>query len=280
LTEYINVSVSLGQQADFLAHQGDDNYQHVIAEMGKFGKKAIVPAFLLISNLATRFGGELIDSTLLEINASFSRIMNVSDETVFMKTKGERCLALKSVYNNNLLSRIFDQSSIRIDFNIKEAGDVGSSNGWSYARNFYLDDYFFKNYSHLLSVEDSKLSRGLSVASYGTSLVSLSFKDAKNDFEKKVKDLKNRGDRSPFYKKIKTSLNLDEEFSPGVYRFCYNGFLQGSRTTIFDIAIFREDALVVSGLYELDFLTRGTVMRFSEDVSYSATNELTALGSR
>lgn len=265
----ISVLIDQEVQERFLAIFNDDNYQHLADTMKSFGKRAIVPAWLLISRLAVSYAAPWIDRyEQFALQCDFSRISSVSIPITLSESVDEHAITFRAIHRTADGGRTMVGSVLAIQFLEREAaaGEVPPLAQRSGARTMTLTDDQFSEFAGFFEATDSSLTRLLFLSACATSLVLLSFKDPQNEFEEAVSTLKAQSGNTPFYRKINVKLDSGVSIDAGEFVFEYLGYFKKGKTTIYDFCVRNGGACLVRGLYELDFISQAAVMRFADEL--------------
>jgi len=265
----ISVLIDQEVQERFLAIFNDDNYQHLADMMKSFGKRAIVPAWLLISRLAVSYAAPWIDRyEQFALQCDFSRISSVSIPITLSESVEEHAMTFRAIHRTADGGGTMVGSELVIQFLQREAapGEVPPLAQRSGARTMTLTDDQFSEFAGFFEATDSSLTRLLFLSACATSLVLLSFKDPQNEFEEAVSTLKAQSGNTPFYRKINVQLGSGVPIDAGEFEFEYFGHFKQAKTTIYDFCIRKGSACMVRGRYELDFISQAAVMRFADEL--------------
>jgi len=265
----ISVLIDQEMQERFLSIFNDDSYQHLADTMKSFGKRAIIPSWLLISRLAVSYAAPWLNRyERFALQCDFSRISSVSIPITLSESVDEHAMTFSAIHRTADGGGTMIGSKLVIQFLQREAapGEVPSLAQRSGTRTMTLTDDQFSEFAGIFEVTDSNLTRLLFLSSCATSLVLLSFKDPQNEFEEAVATLKARSGNAPFYRKINVKLGSGVPIDAGEFVFEYLGHFKQAKKTIYDFCVRNGGACLVRGLYELDFISQAAVMRFADEL--------------
>ena len=268
--EKTNLQISSEELSKFVDNQGDDNYQHVKEVMNSLGKHPIIPAFQTISKIwNNEISDELKKAKHLSVEGLFSSIICPGETIAFRKDEDDDGIAFEWENPNRFLKNFGFKSFVGITFRFNDRYESSTAH-LPYSRRLPILESKLQSFSEIIgSRKHNLLTDMFYTAAYATSIIVLSFKDPRNEFEDRVFSLKNNNDSTPFYKYIRINFNKNIQVVPADVLYEFNGRIRGTRTVSINFRTVDPKKELLNGILEVDFIAKNSVLKFTKDLPSS-----------